>query len=81
MNIQELQKEIEKLGIPSHYYSINGSISADIYVLNKVYNYWEFFYIDERGGQNNYRRFDNENDACIYMLEALKVELIYPAGL
>ena len=46
MSIQELQKKIKELGIPSHYYSINDSISADTYVLNKVYSYWEFFYID-----------------------------------
>ncbi len=77
MRIQELQKEIKKLGIPAYYYSINGNISADTYILNKVYNYWEFFYIDERGGQNDYRKFDNENDACVYLLEALKKELCY----
>ena len=75
MNIQELQKKIEELSVPSHYYSINGNISADTYILNKVYNYWEFFYIDERGGQNNYQRFHDENDACIYFFEVLKNEM------
>lgn len=75
MNTQELHKKIKELGIPSRYYSINDNISADTYILNEVYNYWEFFYIDERGGQNDYRKFDNENDACIYLLEALKKEI------
>ncbi len=77
MNTQELQKEIKKLGIPSHYYSMNNNISADTYILNKVYNYWEFFYVDERGGRNDYRKFDNENDACMYLLEVLKKEIGY----
>lgn len=70
-------KKIEELNIPSHYYSINDSISADTYILNKVYNYWEFFYFDERGGQNDYQKFDNENDACMYLLEVLKKEINY----
>lgn len=75
MNVQELQEKLIALGVPSNYYSINNSISADTYILNKVYDYWEFFYVDERGGQNDYRKFNNENDACLYMFEVLKSEM------
>lgn len=75
MDIQELEKKLTELRVPSHYYSINDNVSADTYILNKVYNYWEFFYIDERGGRNDYRKFNNENDACVYMLEVLKKEI------
>lgn len=77
MNVQELKKEIEKLGIPSRRYSINGHLCSDTNILNEVYYYWEYFYMDEKGRQMNYRKFDNENDACTYLLEVLKAEMRY----
>lgn len=51
MNVKELKKSIEELNIPKRYYSINGDISSDIYILQKVHTYWESFYIDDRGGR------------------------------
>ena len=77
MNIKELKKNIEELNIPKRRYSINGDISSDIYILQEVHTYWETFYIDERGGENDYHRFDNEHDACVYFLEELKTEKKY----
>lgn len=47
-----------------------------IYIFRQVYTYWECFYIDERGNQNNaYQRFDNESDACLYFLQMLKASI------
>ena len=44
-------------------------------MLRKVHNYWEFFYVDERGNQNNgYRRFNDESEACNYMFDKLIYE-------
>ena len=80
MNVQELKKEIEKLGVPSRRYSINGHLCSDTYILNEVYYYWEYFYMDERGGQNGYRKFDNENDACTFFLEIMKERMRYQNG-
>lgn len=77
MNVSCLIKELEKLGIPSNYYSINGSLQPDIYVLNEIYGMWEFFYFDERGGKSNYKKFDNEEDACIYLYKKLVNEMKY----
>lgn len=71
------EKNIEELNIPKRRYSINGDISSDIYILQEVHTYWETFYIDERGGENDYHRFDNEHDACVYFLEELKTEKKY----
>lgn len=35
------------------------SVSAEVYIFQQVYNYWECFYIDERGNHNNdYHRFN-----------------------
>ena len=74
MNVEELKKNLEELGIPKRRYSINGDIASDIYILQEVHTYWESFYIDERGGENDHHRFDNEYDACEYFLEILKKE-------
>ena len=44
-------------------------------ILQKNYYIWEFYYVDERGGKNDYKTFIKEEDACEYMLEALKKEM------
>lgn len=75
MNIEELLIKLEQEKIPSRWYSVNGKLASDIYMLRKVHNYWEFFYVDERGNQNNgYRRFNDESEACNYMFDKLIYE-------
>lgn len=78
MDIKQLELELSNLNVPNSYYSINGSLKTDAYILNKVYSKWEYFYFDEKGNKENYRIFDEESDACNYLLEKLKVELKYP---
>lgn len=78
MNIAQLIKELDKLSIPQKYYSINGYLKSDTYILNQVYNKWEYFYFDEKGNKEGYRSFDDENEACQYLLEKLKNEVEYP---
>ena len=66
---------MKKEKIPSNWYSINGSFASNILVLRKVHDYWEFFYIDEHGNQNNdYKKFVSEDDACQYLYKALMDE-------
>lgn len=79
MNVKELKEILEKEKIPSKWYSINSYLGSDTYILREVEsNYWEFFYMDERGGQNNdLHIFGNENDACEYMLKCLLNEKKY----
>ena len=77
MNISNLLLNIEKLGVPKSYYSINGSLSSDTYILNQVYDKWEYFYFDEKGNKNDYQMFDNESDACECLLKVLEEEMRY----
>ncbi len=76
MNTEEMLREIKELGIPDGDYSVNDSLGTDKYIFRKVYDYWECFYVDERGGQDNdYHRFYNENDACLYFIKMLKRDM------
>ena len=73
MNTEEMLLEIKRLRIPKGNYSVNGSLGTDKYIFRKVYSYWECFYMDERGGQDNdFHRFYSENDACLYFIKMLK---------
>jgi hypothetical protein len=80
MNIGQLEKELDNLGISKNYYSINGCLVADTYILNQVYSMWEYFYFDEKGNQEGYKRFDDEEFACKYLLQKLKKEIKYPVS-
>ena len=72
MLIAELKKELIVKGIPSKWYSINDFIIEDGYNFREIHNaYWEIFYMDEKGNQKNYRQFNDEADACEYLLDLL----------
>lgn len=77
MTIETLQIELDKLGVPRNFYSINGNLSSDTYILNKVHTYWEYFYFDEKGHTRNYRKFESENDACRFFYQVLEEEMKY----
>ena len=76
MNVDEMKEEINRLGISPRVYSINAELGSDKCIFRQVHNYWECFYMDERGNQNNsYRRFMNESEACNYFINLLKLGL------
>ena len=55
MNIADLVKKLDEIGVPKRYYSINGDLLPDMYILNKIYGKWEYFYYDEKGNKNDYK--------------------------
>jgi hypothetical protein len=76
MNTEEMLIKIKELKIPDKNYSINDSLGTDKYIFRKIYDYWECFYVDERGGQNNdYHRFYDEDKACLYFITMLKRDI------
>lgn len=77
MNVTELRGELEKAKVPKRWYSINGDLCSDTYILRQVYDKWECYYFDEKGNVNDYHLFNDENDACIYFLDELKNEMLY----
>ncbi len=72
MTVDELQIILGNLGIPERSYSINANLKSDIHVLRKISDVWEYFYVDERGGQDNdHRFFKTEDEASRYLLKVL----------
>ena len=77
MNVTGLIRKLDEIGVPKRDYSINGDLLPDTHFLNQVYGKWEYFYFDEKGNKEDYRMFDNESDACKYMLGMLENEIKY----
>ncbi|MCI9510277.1 MAG: hypothetical protein HFF10_11160 [Angelakisella sp.] len=77
MTVEELQAELDRLGVPRSFYAINGHLSSDTHILEWVHTYWQYFYFDEKGNANDCRKFEQEADACEYLLQKLKTEMKY----
>ena len=73
MDVACLIDILKKMGVPQSWYSINDRLSSDTYILNKVYDRWEYFYFDERGKMNGYKTFNCEDEACKYLLMNIKI--------
>ena len=67
MNKVELKLNYYLLSVDPKQYSLNGDLNADAIILFQNYNKWEVFYPDERGGRNEAKTFESENDACQYV--------------
>lgn len=74
MNIKKLKKEISRIGISPNRYSINSGLKIDAHILEECHEKWNYFYFDEKGFKRDERYFDNENDACNFLLERIKNE-------
>jgi hypothetical protein len=77
MNIKELRLKLEDLKIPKRYYSLKKELFPDRFYLVKEDNgIWEFYYLDERGGKNEYKSFAFEENACKYFYKKI-IEMEY----
>ncbi|WP_318309272.1 hypothetical protein [Flagellimonas crocea] len=73
MNKFELKEILEKEGIESKLYSLDGDISKPgSLVLQELSNRWEIIGISDRGAQELLRVFENEADACQYLYKRLQ---------
>jgi len=72
MDKMELKNKLNLLGVSSHEYSLDGELVADNIILYISYHKWEVFYLDERGGRNDEKVFDSENEACEHIYKLFK---------
>ncbi len=66
MNINELKKKLENLGINDQTYSLDNDIEDEQYCLENNGGKWHYYY-SERGQKTGERSFDSESDACEHM--------------
>lgn len=79
MNIQELHKELEELGVPEGKYYLHGlygSTSDEEKIALSIKGDWcrtEYeVYFKERGEKHSVRRFNTEAEACEYVYNKLR---------
>ncbi len=80
MDAKTLAILLEAENIPKRWYSINDetSIVQCAKVIRNIDDkYWEYFYFNERGGKDDYVKFDSENNddneskACKFLLKEI----------
>ncbi|CAH9068527.1 hypothetical protein PSECIP111951_04182 [Pseudoalteromonas holothuriae] len=70
MNRFKLLDELDRLNIPTAYYSIKGAMDDRI-CLDEINGQWVVYYI-ERGKKSELGAFSTESEACSFMLSQLK---------
>ncbi len=70
MILSDLKNELIKRGVPSDVYCLSGGLPNEAYVINCNDGRWEVYY-SERGIKGNLRTFDDESEACFYILELI----------
>ena len=75
LTIETLAIRLELLGIPPHCYSLCG-FKDDALCLETTEDGW-IVYVAERGRKNYVERFDSETAACTFILDELRVCILY----
>ena len=74
MTRQELKTFLSDSGISEHAYSLDGGMWDDKYVLSQEpMDKWSVYY-GERGDRIGERTFNNEGEACKYLLTKLVID-------
>ena len=72
MNTKELEKALKKAKIPAEYYNLDGKGRDDERLcLVKEDSKWVVYYL-ERGVRTTELFFDNEEEACDYILKSFR---------
>ncbi|MGI4757822.1 MAG: hypothetical protein ACRYGF_13340 [Janthinobacterium lividum] len=68
MKTYELEAIFVANDVPTSYYSFDGMVGGDCYVLKQVNNTWTTFY-SERGRADDVRTYASEDEACQGMFQ------------
>lgn len=71
MNKEKLRSILLNKGISRSYYSLEGGLPNEKLCLDYENGKWIVYY-SERGTRTGIRYFDNEEDACDYLLHAIE---------
>lgn len=71
MNKAELKRALTKAGVKPQFYSLEGRLREDAFILQETGERWCVFY-HERGERSMERIFDSEEKACLYLYGMLR---------
>ena len=71
MKKDELRSALIKKGISRSYYSLEGGLPNEKLCLDYENSKWVVYY-SERGIKTGIQNFDNEDDACDYLLHSIE---------
>ena len=75
MNIKQLEKELEIIGLDKTKYNLGDRSMRELELgLIQENGIWIVYQAFEKGGYNVVKTFDNEDEACDLMLYFLKLE-------
>lgn len=78
MKVKQLKIQLESLGIPNNIYNLESNVSNSGTVLYQNYDKWEIIHIGDKGEQKIIKVFNNEEDACQFILsEFIKYKNIF----
>ena len=72
MNCKELEQVFERNTVPTRFYTFGGSRGGDCYALESTESEWTLAYYDDRGSREVVGVFDNEDDGCRALFDAIK---------
>lgn len=75
MKYEALINNLEKNQVPKELFSLNEGLKPNAHILTKIYNYWEYFFLDEKGDRYGLRTFSNDELAFDYLWEELLDEI------
>jgi len=71
MKLKNLCAALKELGPQNSFFLNDYSREAtSILEYNKKKRYWEYYFLDERGGKSDFKIFSTEEEACEYILNA-----------
>ena len=71
MTVEQLEKELETMGIPQELYSIMvGGLPNEKLCIAKE-DKWQVYY-SERGSKSGLKMFETESEACEFFLQKMK---------
>ena len=81
MNIETLKEKLKTNNIPQSLYSLDEGLKPMAYIYYKNYSQIEIFYLNERGGQDGFRTFYSEEEACDYFWSKMEHYLKNPPSI
>lgn len=77
MDYFELKDKLYWNNVPESWYSLDEGLKPDACILFKNYAKWEFFYLDERGGRNDFRVFISDGEAFEHLWKKMEEQLAF----